>query len=116
MPAPLNHSFDREKAPVAVDKSTERDAKKKEIKKIKEAAKAQQEKIEQTNMLAYKREAFQQLKQRQRESNKFMKKVEKEKFIQNPVKKMTYSELKQRSAEIDLNIKMGLYSIKEEEI
>ena len=47
MPAPINHSFDREKAPPPVDKSAERDAKKKEIKKIKEAAKAQQEKIEQ---------------------------------------------------------------------
>ena len=115
MPAPINHSFDREKAPPPVDKSAERDAKKKEIKKIKEAAKAQQEKIEQKNMLAYKRQALQELNQRQREANKFMKKVEKEKLTQNPVKKMTYGELKQRAAEIDLNIKMGLYSIKEEE-
>ena len=71
--------------------------------------------IEQKNMLAYKRQALQELNQRQREANKFMKKVEKEKLMQNPVKKMTYGELKQRAAEIDLNIKMGLYSIKEEE-
>jgi hypothetical protein len=114
MPAPLNHSFDREKTPSAVDKSAERDAKKKEIKKIKEATKAQQEKTEKKNMLAYKHQALHEMNQRQREVNKFMKKIDKEKLKQNPVKKMTYSELKQRSNEIDLNIKMGLYSIKEE--
>jgi len=114
MPAPLNHSFDREKGPPVVDKSGERDAKKKEIKKMKEAAKAQQEKTEQKNMLAYKRQALQEMNQRQREVNKFLKKVEKEKQKQNPVKKMTYEEIKQRCAEIDLNIKKGLYSIKEE--